>query len=336
MKKKVLLLQFIFLCIFFLFAEEVKLDELKIINIPNGSTAPQTFEIQPTGAFAVTYRNTPFIQGIEIEIKQNLKTLNSGICTDCIIFNELNQKPIADLLSYNATKIYGISLHNRKSVVLQIPVTEEHLLQESPFSKLLPYQKNNENNALLFRLHKITESNIVPDTTGIKKIGGTEPSKIISISVKPILKNQGGLSVNMKYPDVPNKVSITLNGRYAEIPASPEFLMLPVGDYQLIFNSDVYRSEMRTCKIDPGKITELNVTMRSIIPILNIHIPKEAQVFLDKEKIIDPTQEIRLSTGKHTIKVIIGNYEIMRQIIAEEGKTYNIEMKVEMEIEVTD
>ena len=87
---------------------------------------------------------------------------------------------------------------------------------------------------------------------------------------------------------------------------------------------------MRSCIIERGKITQLEVQLKSITPLLHIQAPENVAVFLDNQEITLSKEPLPVAVGGHTIVFKMGTYELTRQITVEVGKTYEMTMTMDV------
>lgn len=58
---------------------------------------------------------------------------------------------------------------------------------------------------------------------------------------------------------------------------------------------------MCSCIIERGKITQLEVQLKSITPLLHIQAPENVAVFLDNQEITLSKEPLPVAVGGHTI-----------------------------------
>ena len=87
---------------------------------------------------------------------------------------------------------------------------------------------------------------------------------------------------------------------------------------------------MRSCIVERGKITQLEVQLKSITPLLHIQGPENVTVFLDNQEIAPSKEPLPVAVGVHTVVFKMGSYELTRQVTVEEGKTYELTMTMDV------
>ena len=77
-----------------------------------------------------------------------------------------------------------------------------------------------------------------------------------TVIARPLLIAEGGLTLKLQYPDKEQKpVTVQLNNEY--LTQFDTLQLLQPGTYSVSISSDAYRTEMRSCIIERGKITQL-------------------------------------------------------------------------------
>jgi len=150
-----------------------------------------------------------------------------------------------------------------------------------------------------------------------------------TVIIRPLLIAEGGLQLKLQFPEKEQKpVTVQLNNEY--LTQFEDLQLLLPGTYSISISSDAYRTEMRSCIIERGKITQLEVQLKSITPLLHIQAPENVAVFLDNQEITLSKEPLPVAVGGHTIVFKMGTYELTRQITVEEGKTYEMTMTMDV------
>ncbi|MBQ7612137.1 MAG: hypothetical protein IJU92_03585 [Spirochaetaceae bacterium] len=321
MLKRIICIIISFFISFTAIAEQVRLTSLVILDVNDEVSSTQV----RYGAGVAFKVQTPqyFLQGIEIEIKQSNTTLYFQNSLEYQIF--ACQQPLSqDNLIFSATSLEKKLLPNRLSTNVQIPTREKHSLKTSTYTTVIPTVLT-EDTCLLVRILPV-----------LKGLSTEFEQALFTISARPIFTNEGGLRIHTQFPKQHAPVYMSLNEVPISLPEDNDFLIVPIGEYKLILEADEYRTEVRNIKIQQANILDVHILFRSIIPLLYVYVPKEVEVFLDRKKIAQEKTPMEISVGKHTIRLQLGHYELIRQIDAEEGKTYTISMDIDVDLMVED
>lgn len=313
--------------IVFVFMSRSFAEDLRLTSVYSIDLSRTTQNVSVRYGAAVIVRPDPsidFLQGFEIEIKQGSSSLNFPNSLEYQVYRCKND-PEQNNFIYGAVPIEKNLLPARVSTVLQFPTREKHTLHSSAYAKVLPYIFKKDDGYIIIRIMPI-----------MKGLSTEFEESLFTISVKPLFTNEGGVNANIIFPQNHGEVKITLNETPVTLPAPPKFFTLPVGNYQLVLEAEGYRTELRTVTIKQAEVVTMDFKLRSITPLLYVYVPDEVQVTLDRQ-VLDMEQiPVELSVGSHTVKLQLGAYELLRQIDAEEGKTYTITMNIGVDVTVED
>ena len=102
--------------------------------------------------------------------------------------------------------------------------------------------------------------------------------------------------------------------------------------HKLNIISDEYRNEVQTFIIEQAKDTILNIQLRSLEPTILLQAPENTKIFLDETEIKQRETPITTTEGEHKLKFIFGDYEIIRMVNIQKGKSYTINLAVDLQI----
>lgn len=305
----------------FAFAENIRLTELHIVDLKRCESIVCRYG---AGIAVAVDTSTPFLQGIEIEIKQPQATIAFQNSLEYQIFS-CKQSLSENKVNYKAAPIEKKILPTRVSTILHIPTTEQHNLENTAYARLVPHVLTAAEGAVLVRIQPI-----------LKGLSTEFEQSQFTITIRPIYTNYGGLSLDLNFPKGKTETRTTLNGEQISIPAPPNFLTVPFGEYELVLEAQEYRSEVRKIQIAKGQILPIEITLRSVIPLLCIYAPKEVEVYVDRNKVETINKPVEIPVGTHTVKLKLGSYEVVRQLDAEQGKTYTITMNIGVDVNIAE
>ena len=320
-KRKIILFTLLFSSILIaLQAETFRIRKTNLINLDN-SYSEQTVKIGINDGISVQLPNDKtYIEGLELKI-QIPKIINDW--RDCVafsIYDEVSPLPGASQIDYSGKKIYVTPLPQKLNWIVQIPLQEENSIKSSAYVSKINVIPSVKDNFTFFRFQPAMKG--VPDETYEAEL---------LVSVKPILKNLGELTLFVQ-----NSAGEKL---FAEIfiDDNPVILknnkiFLKPGVHNLSVQNSDYRNEFRSIVIEQAKNTEVKLTLRSNDPVLKITAPANTQIFLDSKQIQADGKEFVVSEGDHTIRYLLGGYEMIRTVNIQRGKSYNVNLIVDMEI----
>jgi len=262
-----------------------------------------------------------FIEGLELkfEIPESVASWMDSV--SCSVYSNISPTPKSTQIDYSGTRAYVKTLPGKLSWVLQIPLKKENTIKSNNYTTKVDSIITPSKNVLFVRLQPVMKG--VPEET---------LNAIIPITVKPILMNKGQLTFKLIPPEkklapctifIDDKISTYSDGSK---------VLLETGVHDISIISESYRNEVRTVRIDRAKNTELTVEMKSLEPTLLITAPEGTTVVLDDVKCTTFGKEFVISEGEHKIKFTIGDYEIVRSITANKGKTYTANFALDLEI----
>lgn len=259
-----------------------------------------------------------FLEGIELEIKQDSISMSYPNSIAYTLYTGISPSPSKKYIDYSAKKISTALLPNRFSHILRIPIKKHYTFKQTKNGELLSYNSNVVTEPFMLRLNPVMKG--LPDNF---------EQASFTVIARPLLIAEGGLKLKLQFPEKEQKpVTVQLNNEYLTQPDALQ-LLLP-GTYSVNISSDAYRTEIRSCIIERGKITQLEVQLKSITPLLHIQAPENVAVFLDGQEITLPKTPLPIAVGEHTIVFKMGTYELTRQITVEEGKTYEMTMTMDV------
>ena len=201
---------------------------------------------------------------------------------------------------------------------MRIPVKKDYKFKQVKNGEIFPYDGKAADAPFMLRLNPV-----------MKGLPEDFEQASFTVIARPLLIAEGGLKLHLQFPDKEQKpVTVQLNNEY--ITQLDTLQLLLPGTYSVNISSDAYRTEMRSCIIERGKITQLEVQLKSITPLLHIQAPENVAVFLDNQEIAPSKEPLPVAVGVHTVVFKMGSYELTRQITVEEGKTYELTMTMDV------
>ena len=259
-----------------------------------------------------------FLEGIELEIKQNKTSMNYPNSVAYTLYTDIKPEPSKKHIDYSAKKISTALLPNRFSHIMRIPVKKDYKFKQVKNGEIFPYDGKAADAPFMLRLNPV-----------MKGLPEDFEQASFTVIARPLLIAEGGLKLHLQFPDKEQKpVTVQLNNEY--ITQLDTLQLLLPGTYSVNISSDAYRTEMRSCIIERGKITQLEVQLKSITPLVHIQAPENVAVFLDNQEIAPSKEPLPVAVGVHTVVFKMGSYELTRQITVEEGKTYELTMTMDV------
>ena len=124
---------------------------------------------------------------------------------------------------------------------------------------------------------------------------------------------------------------VLIDDKVTELPADNSIL-LDTGVHNVCIQSDEYRNEVSSVYIDRARTTVCEISLKSLMPTVSISVPDNVDMFFDDQKIDGTAAEFEVSEGEHRLRFLMGSYEIIRSLNAEKGKSYSVNLSVDLEI----
>ncbi len=338
MKKfiKKIILFFILLSVFTLASAEKfqvrKLNEVKFSEV----TEAVKFKIGVNDAINIELpKDMTYVCGMEI----NLKIPEEIAAWKDSVSYSLYDNVRKSKSEYIGNRISYATIPGRLSLNIYIPLTDEFNIKDNPYSERIPVTPNIDNKNIFFRLQLVMDN--VPDN--FEKIQ-------METTVKPVLIDKGKLNFSIEpvkqlnLPTLASKTSQKSKIKEQKKEASytaylddkplSEYksMLLPTGEHHVSIISESYRNELRTFVIDQAKTTNLSVELRSIEPTVIFICPVNTDIYFDEIQIENPKTAFIIEPGEHSIKMVVGDYEIVKKLTAINGRSYSISLDIDASI----
>ena len=217
----------------------------------------------------------------------------------------------------------------RKTSTFRIAYDEKVNCAQEPTIKLLSCTISEKKPPFLFR--------IAPSSSKESK------QNKFSIKVKPILQDLGCLKFNLIYPtnivyfpslpkneaEAKKNIAVRLDDKHITDFSKP--CMTRTGEHKVQVDSHFYKSEVITCIVEKGAIELIDIELKPLAPLITIEGPSNVEVFFD-ELMIKLPFSANIEAGEHILKFRMEGYEAVRNILAEQGKKYLVNLALEINI----
>ena len=162
----------------------------------------------------------------------------------------------------------------------------------------------------------------------------------ITFNVRPVLSDKGLLKTKLEYPELEQiadstqgqNITVFVDNAPVLFEDITKGILLGTGVHNISVISENFRTEVRKVRIDQAKITEVTIDLKSIEPTLLITAPEGSKVYLDDEEFTEIGKEYLIAEGEHKIRCAIGDYEIIRTLSVTKGRTYKVNLTVDLQI----
>ena len=317
-------------CFSSLYAETFRVAQCHIVELTEDVSFSATKKVGLNDSVAVYIpEDRLFLEGIEfkMDIPEDMAIWRD--CCGAYFYDGIRPAPKAQQIDYSGNKIFFGVVPGKLSWILQLPLTKNAQFKTNQYTKTIETIPSAQGNYVFLRLQQIMKG--VPDEVMNSKI---------TITVRPILSDKGLLKVKLstlegseaKVDGQEENISIFIDNNAYLIADAEKGFVLGTGIHNISVISENYRTEVRKVRIDQAKTTELEVILKSIEPTVLITAPEGATVYLDDEKFEDLGKEVVITEGDHKIRCGIGDYEIIRTISVTKGRSYKVNLTVDLQI----
>jgi len=265
--------------------------------------------------------DTRFFRAIQLELTAPQAFLNYRGSLAAALYTELNPVPVPGVADLEAQRLGFEPLPAKLLIIYQIPLKDDHGLRTTPYATVLTGVLAPSSFPLLFRLMPV-----------IKGISDELEKMVFSLTVKPILSNEGALRMSFRYPyNLQGKpFTVLVDDTVIDNPA--EERLLAEGEHHLMVLSEDYRNQSRAFVIERAKNLDLTIELLDPTPLLIFEYPENAKVYVDNDLVSNPKVPYPVEPGSHEIRFQVSDYTITRPITVQKGKTYRIALAVDVNI----
>ena len=283
----------------------------------DGGTESVSAGINDAVAIAIP-EDLTFVQGIEVlfKVPQAVSYWQDAVAWS--IYSGLKKKPTERTIDYRGERIAFGTFANSLSLVLKVPISGEHSIKKDAYSYLVETVPDFNNGMLFIRMQLV-----------MKGTSDEIDNALFEISAKPIYINKGRLDLSVVPPaGMEGKpYTVFIDGEAAEIPDGG--LFLTPGQHNVSIVSEHFRNEMRTITVAQAKTMQLSIELRDIAPSVRIAAPVNTALFFDDKPLQNDGNAFSVTPGSHTIRFVIGGYELIKTITAVKGRSYTLSVNVD-------
>lgn len=300
--------------------ESFRVRKAHILDISESfqETAPASCKIYDAAAIMLPEDRT-FIEGVEIKIliPEAIASWRNSVAAT--IYDRISPEPKPSQIDYSGTRFYVNALPGRLSWVIQVPLTKENSIKENQYSTKIEPVLNQEVTNIFLKFQPV-----------MKGIPEEVLEAELQVSARPILSDKGRLRLVLNSEDSELKpLTLFIDDKLTDLSKD---IILTQGVHDLSVISENYRNEVRTFYIEQAKTSVLSIDLKGVEPALLITAPAGTKVFLDDEVFTNVGTETLITEGDHTVKFVIGDYEVVRTLNALKGKTYKATFEVDLSI----
>ncbi len=297
-------------------AENFRVRKVVCLEVPE-KTSSETVRLGISDALLIKLpQEHTYLSGIELNIKIPEEIASWRDSVAYTLYDSLTPPPDEKKIDYKGEKVFLSTIPARFSMTLYFPLTKDFSIKENPYSLIIQ------------KMPEVTDSIFLRFQQVMKGVPDSLERAELEINAKPVLSNKGKLTLSINPPSRDEKkYTVLIDGS----PAGEKTLLLNSGEHHLSIQSDSYRNELRTFRIEQAKTTELSLSLRTIEPTLKILSPSNSEILLDGKKFI-PNEEKVITPGDHKITFTFGDYELVKTLTAVKGRSYTVSLNIEANI----
>lgn len=314
---------FSFLLIFggFGFSETFRVRKVCPVNLPGDSLDEQCAVLGINDSLAVFMPDDmTYIEGFELKVKIPQIVADWRDSVAFSVYNGIRPRPASSVIDYSGTRIFVTPLPAKLNWIVQVPVKYNNSIKENGYVAKVDAVPDVSSGYAFIRFQPAMKG--VPDEAYEAKL---------DVFVKPVLMNKGTLKLLVSAPKGQNSACEIF---VDEAPVSLENgkILLDAGKHNVNIQSEEFRNEVRTVYIEQAKTSELQISLKSLAPTLTVSAPENSDVYIDDSKVDSFGTEFVVSEGEHIVRCQLGSYEIVRSVQVEKGKSYFVNLAVDLEI----
>ena len=288
------------------------------LSYQEGTTIPLSYI---SSSVILIEGDTRFLRGVQLELTAPQAFIPHQGSLAVAIYDELSIVPGPGVRDLECRQIVLDTLPAKIQNIYQIPLKEGHGLRTTPYVTVLTGVQNPSSFPILFRLIPIIRT--VPEE--LEKM-------VFTLTVKPILSEEGALRISFRYPEGLRDRPLTVYIDDEVIRNPREERLLKEGDHHLVIQSEDYRSHSSRFVIERGKTLDLVIELQDPRPRIIFEYPENARVFIDNVLLNNPRAPVPVEPGVREIRFQISDYTIIRNITVQRGRTYRVALSVSVEI----
>lgn len=301
-------------------AENFRTHAAKVIALED-SFSKNTVQATVNDSIAVILpEDTTFIQGIEINIKVPKVVAEWRDSVAWSLYSSVTPKPAEKNIDYNGVRA-ETGTFDSLSLNLLVPVDKNNTIKKDVYSHLADFVADKRDGFIFLRFQLV-----------MKGVSDALLNAEFNVSAKPILIDKGIITLKAVSPEgtQADPYSVFLDGKQVDSKAmAGKGILTDTGNHNVSIVSDSYRNELRTVTVEKAKTTELNLSFRDIKPIVRLAAPEKTRIFFDDDEYTAPVEPFHTTQGDHTVKFMVGDYEIVRSVTVSNGRSYNIAISME-------
>ena len=310
-----------------LFAEDIRVNIVKKINLQQQATAAPT-SLSFTDSVLITLDgDLRFLRGVELELSSPQLFLQYSGSLAVAMYSEFSAPVEQGASDGQGRRFYFEPIPPRIQTVYQLPVRSRHGLRAIPYTVVLQEPVRPAQFPLLFRILPV-----------IKGISYDIETMRFQLQVRPLYSDEGAVRFSLRYPagqaqqqPLPPDIIMLVDDVVLEHPLEEQ--LLREGQHQLTVLSEEYRQDNRRFVVTSGQTQSIVIALKYLVPQLIFEAPEGAAIFVNNVAVQNISAPLTVEPGNCEVRIDVGDYSLIRQLQIEKGKNYRISFSAELKVE---
>ncbi len=307
------------------FCDNIRGDVVKNIILSDSNIKDKNeFVMSIEDVFAVSIdKDSDFIRGFELSVKVPAVLRNYGNSFAFILYRQITPEIKSGIGTYYGKKYYSFILPETARFFIRIPYGQQLENETDPYTTVVS---------------EIIEQDDLPVMVTVLPMMKGFPSSLyessFSVSVTPVLRETGNLSVTAKIPDGMDSSELTIRVDGREVSDYSHELVLASGPHSLTAEIPGGKNISRNFTVSTGRTTSVNLEIEALESYADIEVPENTSVFLDGTKIETGSEgRFLIEPGEHTVVFMISDYKISKKFTVLPGKNCKISLFLDIFVE---
>jgi hypothetical protein len=260
-----------------------------------------------------------FLRGVEIELSVPQQYLRYRGSLAVTLYSDIIEGAAVGVADVDAKQLHIEPIPNKLQTIYQIPIVNNHQIRSSPYVSVPVGVIFPSSFPMLIRIMPV-----------IKGLTDDFENMTFKITAKPIFNDLGAVNILTRYPEMLPGRPFTIIIDDEVVENLNDELLLTEGEHHLTVISDDYRNESKRFIVEKSKVLDLAIDLQDPTPLVIFAVPENTQVFFNNQEIIDIKTPYPTVPGEHQIRFQVGDYSIIKPLLVQKGKTYQVDLTIDV------
>ncbi len=260
-----------------------------------------------------------FLRGVEIELAVPQQYLQYRGSLAVALYSDIIEGAHTGVADVNAGQRHFEPIPNKLQTIYQIPIVSGHNLRSNPYASSPTGVVLPSSFPMLIRLMPV-----------IKGLSDSIETMQFRVSAKPIFNDLGAVNIIIRYPVMLHGKPFTLIVDDEVIGNIDDELLLAEGEHHLVIISDDYRNESKRFIVEKSRVLDLAVELQDPTPLVIFEVPENTRVFFNNQEVTDIRTPYPTVPGEHQVRFQVGDYSIIKPLLVQKGKTYQVDLTIDV------